>query len=198
MPTPSAITGSVATLTPMPSDDHQRLAQDRRDHQRHDRHHHRAPAAEGDEAQHDHRRVDVEQHLRFGLARRRCWSPPRCRRCRRRAGTGDRLSSCLRANAGGGIDDAVERLGLVVGEVGDHRHHRAVGVEQVGVVDRGLLRGVVQHVLVAVDRQPLRVALERAGGDLAHRVGAATPSSARRAPAAAPRPGGRPRPASGT
>jgi hypothetical protein len=68
-------------------------------------------------------------------------------------------------------DDAVERLGAVVGEVGDDRHHRALGVEQVGVVDRSLLRRVVQDFLVARDRQPLRVAFERAGRDLARCVG---------------------------
>jgi hypothetical protein len=58
-------------------------------------------------------------------------------------------------------------------EIGDHRHHRAISVEQVGVVDAGLLRAVVEHVLVARDRQPLGRALVAAGGDLAHRVGQA-------------------------
>ena len=81
------------------------------------------------------------------------------------------LSLCCRGELVGRLHHAVERLGLVVGQVGDHRHHRAVDVEQVRIVDRRLLRGVVEHVLVAVDRQPLRIALERAGGDLPHRVG---------------------------
>ena len=80
---------------------------------------------------------------------------------------------CSVANSALACDDAVERLGAVVGEIGDHRHHRAVGVEQVGVVDAGLLRAVVENVLVARDRQPLRRALVAAGGDLAHRVGQA-------------------------
>src|SRR5438034_20253 len=71
----------------------------------------------------------------------------------------------------GGRDDAIERRGLVIGEIRDHRHHRALGVEEILVVHRRLLRRVVQHVLVAIDRQPLRVALERAGGDLAYRIG---------------------------
>ena len=81
------------------------------------------------------------------------------------------LSSCVSRELRCGGHDAVERLRLVVGEIRDHRHHRALGVEQVRVVDRRLLCGVVQHVLVAVERQPLRVALERAGGDLPRGVG---------------------------
>ena len=62
MPTPSAITGSVATLTPMPSATISASHRIEVMRQRHHRDHDRAPAPEGDEAQHDHRRVDVEQH----------------------------------------------------------------------------------------------------------------------------------------
>ena len=47
--------------------DHQRFAQDRRERQRHDGDDHRPPAAERDEAQHDHRGVDVEEHRAVGL-----------------------------------------------------------------------------------------------------------------------------------
>ncbi|MCY1208694.1 hypothetical protein D9M72_203280 [compost metagenome] len=64
----------------------------------------------------------------------------------------------------------IEGLGLVVGQVGHHRHHRAVGVEQLRIVHRGLLRAVIQHVLVTRDGQPLGVALVRSRSDLAHRV----------------------------
>ena len=64
----------------------------------------------------------------------------------------------------------VQGLGLVVLEEGNHRHQRAVVVEQFRRVDRGLLRGVVQHVLVALDAVELGVAFVGAGGDLAHRV----------------------------
>ncbi|MCY1545630.1 hypothetical protein D9M68_815810 [compost metagenome] len=70
----------------------------------------------------------------------------------------------------GHLHHVIEGLGLVVLEVGHHRHHRAIGVEQLRIVHRGLLGAVVQHVLVAGDGQPLGVALVRPGGDLAHRV----------------------------
>ena len=46
---------------------HQRLAQDRRDHQRDDGDDDRAPAAKRDEAQQDHRTIDVEEHRAIGL-----------------------------------------------------------------------------------------------------------------------------------
>ena len=63
-----------------------------------------------------------------------------------------------------------ERLRFVIGEVGDHRHHRARGVEEIGVVHARLLRGVVEYVLVAVDGEPLGVALEGARRDLPRRI----------------------------
>ncbi|MNE62988.1 hypothetical protein D3C80_1583100 [compost metagenome] len=53
-------------------------------------------------------------------------------------------------------------------EEGDHRHQRAVGIEQLRGIDRGLLGGVVQHVLVALDVVELGVAFVGAGGDLAY------------------------------
>ena len=150
--------------------DHQRLAQHRGDHQRHHRDDDRPPAAEGDEAQHDHREIDVDQHLAPRLL-----DDDVGRRLDAGAAGGEQERAAVVAvlirERLGRLHDPVERLGLVVGQVGDHRHHRAIGVEQIRVVDRGLLRRVVQHVLVAVDRQPLRVALERAGGDLARRIG---------------------------
>ncbi|MCY1447790.1 hypothetical protein D9M71_644260 [compost metagenome] len=55
-------------------------------------------------------------------------------------------------------------------EVGDHRHQRAVGVEQLRGVDRGLLGGVVEHVLVALQAVQARVAFVGTRSDLAHRV----------------------------
>ncbi|MCY1393797.1 hypothetical protein D9M71_87030 [compost metagenome] len=55
-------------------------------------------------------------------------------------------------------------------EEGDHRHQRAVVVEQLRGVDRGLLGGVVQHILAALDAVELGVALVGARGNLAHRV----------------------------
>ena len=64
----------------------------------------------------------------------------------------------------------VEGFGLVILEEGNHRHQRAVVVEQLRRVDRGLLRGVVQHVLVALDAVELGVAFVGAGGDLPYRV----------------------------
>ena len=67
-------------------------------------------------------------------------------------------------------DHAVQRFGPMVAQIGDHRHHRTVVVEQVGIVHRRLLRAIVQDVLVARQGQPLRAALVGAGGDLAHRV----------------------------
>ncbi|MNV53650.1 hypothetical protein D3C71_1458050 [compost metagenome] len=55
-------------------------------------------------------------------------------------------------------------------EEGDHRHQRTIGVEQLRRVDRGLLRGVVEHVLIALDAVEFWVAFVGAGGDLPHGV----------------------------
>ena len=59
---------------------------------------------------------------------------------------------------------ALQSLGLVVGEIGDQRHARAIPVEHLRVIDDGLLRAVIQDLLVARDCLPLGVALEGAGG----------------------------------
>jgi hypothetical protein len=129
-----------------------------------------APAAEGDEAQHDHRRVHQQQHLHPGLAHHDVGGGLDAGA----AGGQQELAVLGRVRLGelvGDVHHAVQRLGAVVRQVGDHRHHRAVGVEQVGVVHAGLLRAVVQHVLVARDGQPLGAALVAARRDLAHRVG---------------------------
>ena len=109
----------------------------------------------------DHRRVDQQQHLRQALRTTMlvAASMPALPAASRNWRSG--VSLCAWRSLGAACDHPVQRLGLVVGQVGDHRHHRAVGVEQVRVVDAGLLRAVVQHVLVARDRQPLRVALVR-------------------------------------
>ncbi|MNQ96261.1 hypothetical protein D3C85_1118570 [compost metagenome] len=64
----------------------------------------------------------------------------------------------------------VEGFGLVILEVGNDRHQRAVVVEQLWRIDRGLLRAVVQHVLVALDVVEFGIALERSRSDLAHRI----------------------------
>ncbi|MCY1428148.1 hypothetical protein D9M71_440210 [compost metagenome] len=68
------------------------------------------------------------------------------------------------------FDHIVEGLGLVVGEIRHHRHHRAIVVEQLGVVHRGLLRSVVEDILVTGDGQHFRVALVRACRDLPYRI----------------------------
>jgi hypothetical protein len=170
MPTPSAITGSVADLDADAQRHHERLAEDGGEGQGHHGHHHRAPAAERDEAKHDHGGVDVEKHaaarvlhhdvgggLDAGVARGQQEMA---------------LGIVVRGGEGGrGAHHALERLGAVVGEIRDHRHHRAGRIEELRVVHRGLLRGVIEDVLVAAQREPLRVALEGAGSDLAHRVG---------------------------
>ncbi|MNM41562.1 hypothetical protein D3C81_523800 [compost metagenome] len=70
----------------------------------------------------------------------------------------------------GHFHHVIEGFGLVVGEISDHRHHRTITVEQFRVVHRGLLRAVVQHVLVARDGQHFRVAFIGTRRDLAHRV----------------------------
>ncbi|MCY1184665.1 hypothetical protein D9M73_253770 [compost metagenome] len=70
----------------------------------------------------------------------------------------------------GHLHHMVEGLGLVVGQVGHHRHHRAVVVEQLRVVHRGLLRSVVEDILVTGDGQHFRVALVRACRDLPYRI----------------------------
>ena len=130
----------------------------------------RAPAAEGDQAQHDHGRVDVEQHRAVRLL-----DDDVGRRLDAGAAGGQQERAILVVvrprELRSGVHDAGERLRLVVGEIRDHRHHRALGVEEIGIVDGSLLRRVVQHVLVAVEREPLRIALERAGGDLPCGVG---------------------------
>ena len=64
MPTPSAITGSVATFTPMPSATISASARIEVSISGSTAHDHRAPGAEGDEAQQHHRAVDQQQHLR--------------------------------------------------------------------------------------------------------------------------------------
>ncbi|MNC47630.1 hypothetical protein D3C75_967010 [compost metagenome] len=55
-------------------------------------------------------------------------------------------------------------------EKGDHRHQRTIGVEQFRSIDRGLLRRIIQHVLVTLDAVELGIALIGAGGDLAHGI----------------------------
>ncbi len=77
---------------------------------------------------------------------------------------------CSAENCAGRGDHAIERVRPVIREVGDDRHHGALGVEEIRVVDRCLLGAVVEDVLVARDREPLRAALVRAGGNLPHRV----------------------------
>jgi hypothetical protein len=130
----------------------------------------RAPAAERDEAQRDDREVHIEQHRAVGVAHDDVG-----RRFDARVARGKQehaiLVVVLPRELRAGRDDAVEGLRLVIGEIRDHGHHRALGIEEIRIVDRRLLRAVVEHVLVAADRQPFRVAFERAGGDLAHGVG---------------------------
>ncbi|MNM92056.1 hypothetical protein D3C81_1043750 [compost metagenome] len=70
----------------------------------------------------------------------------------------------------GDLDHLVEGLGLVVGKIGHHRHHRAVVVEQLWIVHRGLLRAVIEHVLIARDGQHLRITFIGTRRDLPHRV----------------------------
>ena len=148
---------------------HQRLAQHRGEHQGHQRHHGRPPATEGDEAEQGHRQIDVEQHGAVGLVHHHVGGGLY-------AGTacGQQELAIRRAVLPGKpLGDghhAAQGLGLVIFQVGDHRHQGAVGVEELGAVDRGLLGGIVQHVLVALDAGELGVALIGAGGDLAHRI----------------------------
>ncbi|MCY1359510.1 hypothetical protein D9M69_460840 [compost metagenome] len=149
--------------------DHQDLAENRGQHQRYHRHHHRAPTAEGDEAEHDHRAIHVEQHGAVGFAHDdvgRSFNSGA-------AGRQHELTIIGAVFTGKGIGDlyhVVEGLGLVVGKIGHHRHHRTIVIEQLGVIHRGLLRAVIEHILITCDGQHLRVALVRARRDLPHRV----------------------------
>ncbi|MNZ54644.1 hypothetical protein D3C78_725510 [compost metagenome] len=148
---------------------HQGLAENRGQHQRQQGHQHRAPAAEGDQAEHDDRQVDIDQHGAVGFAHHDVG----CRFNARGAGGQQELAILGAVGLGEAVGDRhhrVQGLGLVVLEVGNHRHHRAIVIEQFRGIDRGLLRGVVQDVLVALDVVELGVAFERARGDLAHRV----------------------------
>ncbi|MNZ45171.1 hypothetical protein D3C78_628150 [compost metagenome] len=149
---------------------HQRLAEHRGQHQRQDRHQGRPPAAEGDQAEQTDGGIDEEQHGPIGRVHHAVGS---------RFDTGgasgeEELAVRLAVLGGEALGDGGDfrqRLGLVILEEGDHRHQRAVGVEQLRGVHRGLLGGVVEHVLVALQAEELRVALVGAGGDLPYRVG---------------------------
>jgi hypothetical protein len=135
MPTPRAITGRVATLTPMPMTT--------------------ISASQSTEVsisgsiatrsrqlrkvirQNRHRCVDVEQHLWLAsrttmLVAASIPALPAASRNWRSGllGLANRRRSPPR----------VQGVGLVVLEVGDHRHQRTVVVEQLRGVDRGLLR----------------------------------------------------------
>ncbi|MCY1444190.1 hypothetical protein D9M71_606460 [compost metagenome] len=148
---------------------HQGFAKDRRPHQRQQRHQRRAPAAEGDQAEQRHRQIDVQQHGAVGLAHHdigRGFNPGV-------AGGQQELAIVTAVFPGelvGNRHHRVEGFGLVILEVSDHRHQRTIGIEQLRSIDRGLLCGVVQHVLVALDVVQLGVAFVGASGDLAYRV----------------------------
>ncbi|MNQ75292.1 hypothetical protein D3C85_900790 [compost metagenome] len=107
---------------------HQRFAENRGDYQRHHGHHHRAPAAEGDEAQHDDRRVHVHQHGQVGLL-----DHDVSRRFDPGAAGGQQELAVRCAMRGGeglcGLHHLIKGLRLMIGEIGHHRHHRAVIVE---------------------------------------------------------------------
>ncbi|MNI12071.1 hypothetical protein D3C73_652390 [compost metagenome] len=148
---------------------HQGFAEDRGQHQRQQRHQRGAPAAEGDQAEQRHRRIDVQQHGAIGFAH----DDVGRRLNARRTGRQQELAifgAVFLGELVGNRHHGVEGFGLVILEEGDHRHQRTISIEQLRRVDRGLLRGVVEHVLVALDAVELGVAFVGAGGDLAYRV----------------------------
>ncbi|MNO92740.1 hypothetical protein D3C76_843220 [compost metagenome] len=59
----------------------------------------------------------------------------------------------------------------MIGEVGHHRHHRTVVVEQFRIAGARGPRRIVEYVLVGRDRHPLGTALVGTRRDLAHRIG---------------------------
>ncbi|MNK93398.1 hypothetical protein D3C87_1135570 [compost metagenome] len=70
----------------------------------------------------------------------------------------------------GNFHHVIKGFSFVIREIGDHRHHRAIVVEQLRVVYRSLLCAVVQHVLVACDGQHFRVAFIGTRRDLPYRI----------------------------
>ncbi|MNN07605.1 hypothetical protein D3C81_1204340 [compost metagenome] len=149
---------------------HQRLAQHRGEHQWQYRHQGRAPATKGDQAEQRHCQVHQQQHAAVGVAHHdigRRLDPGAAGRQQELA----ILAAVGLGKALGNRHHLIEGVGLVVLEVGDHRHQRAIVVEQFRGIDRGLLGGVVEHVLVALDAAQLGVALVGACGYLPDRVG---------------------------
>ena len=62
MPTPSAITGSVATFIPIPQHNHQRLTEDRRNTKWYQCYQDGPPIAESDKTQCRDRKVNIDHH----------------------------------------------------------------------------------------------------------------------------------------
>ncbi|MNQ72263.1 hypothetical protein D3C85_869630 [compost metagenome] len=149
---------------------HQRLGEDRGEDQRHHGNDHRAPAAEGDQAQQGHRRIHVEQHLAVGFLDHDVG---------RRIDTGVAggqqelpiLGTVFLGKLLGHIQQAIQGGRLVVGQIGEHRGEAAVGIEELGVPGHRIADLRVDDPLVVADGGPFRVALEHPGGVGAHRIG---------------------------
>ncbi|MNF83949.1 hypothetical protein D3C84_662880 [compost metagenome] len=134
--------------------DHQGFAEDGRQHQRNHRAQGRAPGAEGDQAQQNHRTVDPDEHLAVGLL-----DDDIGRGFDAGIARGQEELHLVGVIRGGKffhvLDQPGQCLGLVVSEVGVQGQQAAVFVVQAAWCAGG---DHVEHRLIVLQLVPLRVA----------------------------------------
>ncbi|MNE07776.1 hypothetical protein D3C80_1004070 [compost metagenome] len=158
-----------------PQPDHQRLADNGGHQQRNQCHQGRAPAAEGQEAEQRRSAIHRQVHgddalLYFDVGRRLDAGVARCQQELHRL-LGIRGRAVVLGKVFGDFQHPAQRIGLVVGQVGNDRRHRALLVGDPRSGNHRCVHRRVGDGLVTADAQPFRAAFGHAGADHAHGFG---------------------------